>query len=141
MTETPEYEIWCGIKKRCSNPQTLAYKNYGGRGITICERWQDSFEAFFADMGPRPSPQHSIERKNNALGYSPNNCIWATATIQGRNKRTNRLLTLHGQTFCLQEWAERTGLSHNTILRRKLLGWSDEKALTTPVRIMHKRQI
>lgn len=85
--KTPEYEVWRAMKQRCLNPSQPYYPYYGGRGITICKRWLDSFENFIADMGPRPTSKHSIDRKNNNLGYSPDNCRWATASQQNANKR------------------------------------------------------
>lgn len=86
MRETPEYEVWCNMKKRCYNKRVRSFKHYGGRGITVCTEWRDSFEQFYADMGPRP-PGLMIERKDNSLGYSKDNCIWATDTEQSRNRR------------------------------------------------------
>lgn len=84
---TPEHRIWKGIINRCENPKTIHYKNYGGRGITICEKWRRSFQAFFNDMGERPSKAHTIERKNNSVGYRPGNCVWATRGVQNKNQR------------------------------------------------------
>jgi len=132
-SETTEYTIWVDMKQRCLNPKAPDYRNYGGRGITICPAWQDSFEAFLADMGVRPSPQHTLERVQNMDGYRADNCIWATATHQGRNRRTNHMLTLHGDTLCIKEWTEITGIHKATIASRKRAKWSDEEALTTPV--------
>jgi hypothetical protein len=81
------YVAWDSMKQRCLNPKNAAYKNYGARGITVCERWRGSFELFLADMGARPSPQHTIERLNNDRGYEPGNCCWATRSEQNRNQR------------------------------------------------------
>lgn len=107
MKKTPEYKIWLGIKQRCHNPNDAGYVNYGGRGIKVCDRWLESFEDFYADMGPRPSSKHSIGRKDNDAGYSPENCRWETVYQQARNTRSNRFISLEGQTLCLIEWAEK----------------------------------
>lgn len=101
---TPEYHVWAGMKRRCFNPHDAAYKNYGGRGITVCARWQHDFAAFLADMGPRPSMAHSIERQNNNGNYAPDNCVWATAQEQVANRRpqsvpSNVRLNLTGHCF------------------------------------------
>lgn len=85
----PEYYCWKGMNQRCSNPNSPQWKDYGGRGIEVCRGWRESFTDFLKDMGPRPSPLHSIERKNNSNGYYPDNCKWATRTEQNRNSRKN----------------------------------------------------
>ena len=127
------YWIWLGMRQRCSNPKNPNFKDYGDRGITVCERW-NRFENFVEDMG-EPPLKYTLERKNNSLGYFPENCEWETRKIQGRNKRNNRLLTFNGETLPLPEWAERTGLDGHTISHRIHRGkWSIERALTTPKR-------
>lgn len=83
----PEFNVWCKMRDRCQNPRSGDFKNYGGRGITVCARWRDDFAAFLSDMGPRPSAAHSIERKDNEAGYSPANCVWATKDVQAKNRR------------------------------------------------------
>jgi len=113
----PEYRIWSGIKRRCLNPKDAAYKNYGGRGIKICDRWINSFENFFNDLGERTSPEHSIDRINNDGNYELTNCRWATPLEQGRNKRNIRLITINDQTKCLTEWIEFLGLDKNKVSR------------------------
>lgn len=83
---TPEYGVWAKMRRRCSNPACEDWENYGGRGIDVCPQWED-FATFLSDMGPRPSPQHTIERVNNERGYSPDNCVWATRAVQNKNRR------------------------------------------------------
>jgi hypothetical protein len=86
----PEYNVWAKMRQRCENPNSKDYKNYGGRGIGVCEQWSD-FSIFYRDMGDRPSEAHTIERVDNDKGYSPDNCIWATRDVQARNKRPRKL--------------------------------------------------
>jgi hypothetical protein len=133
-THTVERVLWCAIKQRCHNPNNRAFRYYGERGIVMCESWRDSFDSFIADMGSRPSNGHSIDRIDNDGPYAPWNCRWATRTEQARNKRNNVILTHSGQSLGIVEWSVKTGISKATIYRRKKLGWSDEKALTTAVR-------
>lgn len=134
MSHTATYQVWCGMIKRCENPRSKGFSNYGGRGIKVCERWRNSFEAFLKDMGPRPSSRHSIDRINSDGDYEPGNCRWATAKQQARNLRTNRLLTCRGQSKTLAEWAEERRIHSSTITRRiDFCGWSEEEAILTPV--------
>lgn len=113
------------MRQRCENPNDQAFANYGGRGITVCERWK-AFENFAADMGERPA-KAELDRRNNDLGYSPDNCRWLTKSENQRNKRSNRLLTHNGKTACLSEWAEITGMSRSAISSRVLRGWPVEQ--------------
>lgn len=133
MHGTPEYIVWKRMRARCGNPATSEYGNYGGRGIRVCDSWHD-FAMFFSDMGLRPSAKHTIERVDNALGYSKENCRWATRTEQNRNSRRNHLLTFNGTTRCIAEWAHITGIRPHTLLLRLRRGWSTDRALTTPVK-------
>jgi len=131
-TETREHRIWQAMRSRCRNESASGYSNYGGRGITVCERW-DSFEAFLEDMGTCPA-DHSIERIDVNGNYEPSNCIWADRITQARNTRANRNLTLNGETKCLKEWADDLGMDQAS-LRERLDKWPLEKALTEPKRI------
>ncbi len=97
---TVEYDAWRSMRNRCLNPQYKYFKNYGGRGITVCARWS-KYENFLKDMGRRPSPKHSLERRDNSRGYSPSNCYWATSTEQNCNTRKTRRLTYRGETKAL----------------------------------------
>ena len=133
MSKSPEYSIWCLIKRRCTNPKDKCFATYSKRGI--CQEWLNSFEAFYKDMGPRPSPEHTIDRIDNDGPYSPNNCRWATKPEQARNKSSNVNLTYQGKTQCLTDWAKEMNMPKLTLYSRlKRSGWSVERALTTPVR-------
>lgn len=90
-SSTPEYRAWVAMRHRCTDENHADYPSYGGRGIRMCDRWLNSFEAFLADMGPRPTPEHSIDRRDNDSHYEPGNCRWATVEQQNRNKRNTRL--------------------------------------------------
>lgn len=131
--EIREYRIWQSMKARCKYENRRSWQDYGARGITVCERWSQSFQAFIDDMGYCPEGKHSIERIDNNLGYCPENCRWATTKEQAMNNRHNRLITHDGITMPLLRWAESTGLSRTTIQARiDYYGWSIERALTTP---------
>lgn len=128
----PEYHCWQSMVKRCSSPANIEFARYGDRGITVCERWK-SYVNFRMDMGPRPSPQHSIERRDNNAGYEPGNCYWATKSAQARNRRSSRMLVYSGRTMCVAAWAEEVGIK-STTLRERLdrYGWSVHDALSIP---------
>lgn len=129
------YEAWKGMIQRCTNPKNKAYHNYGGRGITVCNRWLHSFENFNEDKGKDWKPGLTIERKDNEGNYEPENVEWIPREQQQRNTRRNRLITCFGKTKCLAAWAEEYNIPYGTLLARiDRLGWSTEKALTTPVR-------
>ncbi len=125
-----EYSIWKDMKRRCSDKRRKSWKNYGGRDIRVCRRWAKSFEHFLADMGPRPSNAHSIDRIDNDGNYTPSNCRWATDLQQARNVRTNKRITYNGCTRCLTEWAEHIGIPPITFWTRYfLLGWTMERII------------
>lgn len=105
------YKIWCEIKIRCCNPNNHAYHNYGGRGIRVCDRWLHSFENFLADMGERPSTDHSIDRIDVNGNYCPENCRWATRKEQANNRRSNILVEYNGKTQTLKQWCDELGLN------------------------------
>lgn len=132
-TRMPEYGVWWQMISRCTDPTSEYYHRYGGRGIKVCKRWRASFRNFLADVGQRPTPQHTIERIKNGKGYFPGNVKWATRTEQARNRDTNVFLVFNGQRKTIAEWGEITGLGGKLIWQRiNDLGWSVEKALTTP---------
>jgi hypothetical protein len=123
----PEYWIWKEMRSRCSNPRHARYKDYGGRGISVCERWQRSFASFLEDMGRRPAPGLTLDREDNNGDYEPGNCRWATVAEQNRNQRRTRLYTLDGRTQCMAAWAREAGLGETTVRRRIAdRGWRRE---------------
>lgn len=126
----PEYVTWVNMRRRCYAKTSTKFSAYGGRGIRVCSRW-DSFENFLADMGPRPSPQHSLDRINNDGNYEPGNCRWATAHQQSRNTRTNRWLTFRGKRKTLGDWAQDIGITKAGLHRRLRVGIPLKKALAT----------
>lgn len=133
--QTDTYKVWAGIRTRCVNPNDTAYQNYGGRGITICERWKDSYENFLEDMGERPGKDYSIDRIDNEQGYSPENCKWATRKEQHRNTRRNVWIEFNGEKKVMADWADEYGIKRQTLKHRlAVLGWDIETALTTPSR-------
>lgn len=136
---TTEYRTWSNMIERCERPATNLFHRYGGRGIRVCERWRESFAAFLEDMGPRPSPDHQIDRIDNDGNYEPGNCRWVTRIQQSRNKSTNHIIEFRGRSMCLAEWAEVVGIPRGTLEARIYAGWSPERALTEPVHISARR--
>lgn len=113
-----EYNSWVQMRQRCNNPNDKKFRLYGGRGIKVCERWND-FANFLADMGPRPSPGHSIDRYPDNMGnYEPGNCRWATPMEQANNRPGNRLIAIDGETITIAEASRRTGIHKSTIRSR-----------------------
>lgn len=131
-----EYRIWRGLRQRCYAEYAPSFKHYGGRGITVCARWQgpEGYVHFLVDMGRRPGPEYSIERVKNSRGYSPSNCKWALAKEQGRNKRVNVRVRVGRQVKTIAEWAEIAGLKYHTLWSRlRRARWSGKEAISKPL--------
>lgn len=127
------YGIWASLKKRTQNGNNKNFKDYGGRGITVCEEWEADFRAFYEwAISNGYADNLTIDRTDNNKGYSPDNCRWITRKKQCNNKRNNSRITFRGQTKTLSEWADEAGIQRLTLLMRLRRGWSIEKALTTP---------
>jgi hypothetical protein len=122
------------MKNRCNNPNVEHYETYGGRGISVCKDWENSFLNFYIwSMNNGYNKNLTIDRIDVNGNYEPNNCRWVTNKEQARNTRRNRVLTYNNETHCISEWAEIKNIKPSTLLRRLDLGWSIEKALTTAV--------
>ncbi len=118
------------MRARCFDPNHSAFPYYGGRGVTVCEQWRDSFAAFLADLGPRPGPKHSLDRIDPEGNYEPANVRWLLKSLQNRNKRTNRILEIDGVKRCVAEWSEVSGVDGVRICRRiDELGWGVKDAV------------
>lgn len=127
-----EYSSWQMMIDRCTNKNSKSWNSYGGRGITVCDRWKD-FSKFYQDMGERPE-NHTLERIDNNLGYSLENCKWATVKEQNRNTRRTRLFEINGVTKCVTDWCDYFGINKRTVSNRINRGkWPVELAITTPV--------
>lgn len=131
------YKAWYHMKERCLNINSKKYKDYGGRGIIVCERWKSSFKNFLEDMGEVPEGLQ-LDRIDNNKGYYKENCRWTTSKEQNRNKRNNYLITHNKRTQCLMEWSEETIIPYDTLRNRFRLGWSIEEALITPIKKRRK---
>lgn len=131
---SPERISWYGAVRRCEYTRDRNYPYYGGRGIKVCDRWRvpGGFANFLADMGPRPSPRHSLDRIDYNGNYEPSNCRWTTARGQARNRRNNTLITIDGETLSLAEWGERAGISPKTIQSRIARGLTGRDLLAAP---------
>lgn len=139
-TETPEYRVWCMMKTRCTNPKRRDYQWYGAKGITLCDRWingdgeRGGFECFLSDMGERPTPAHTIERKDGKKNYEPDNCCWLLIDAQQRNKSSNLLIEYKRKKMCAAEVAREIGMNQHTFVQRIRTGWSINAAIHTPLR-------
>lgn len=130
LSNTHIYHAWQSMIARCCYESSPSYKDYGARGITICDKWRNSFETFYKDMGPRPTPHHTVERRENDKGYSKENCYWATKAEQANNRRSNILYEYCGEVKTLKQWCDILGLQYSGVYHRiKVLGWSFENAI------------
>lgn len=134
LTGTSEYVSWRRMRRYCYTPTDPGYAHYGARGIRMCDRWRESFENFLADMGPRPSPGHTIDRIDNDGDYTPENCRWATIEVQNRNKSSNVFLEHDGRRMTSAEWAREIGMTQTGLMDRIRRGMSVRDALTRPKR-------
>jgi len=134
--KTRLFRIWMGIKTRCYNPNVKEYKNYGGRGITMCDEWKNDFKSFHDwAIAKGYSELLTIDRIENNKDYYPENCKWSTDKDQTRNRRSSRFLELNGESKVMSEWAELYGLTDQCLFQRLKKGWSVEKAITTRLRL------
>jgi hypothetical protein len=133
-----EYKIWGAMLRRCYKATDRAFRNYGGRGITVCDRWRfgegglSAFECFIADMGDRPSTAHSMDRRDNDAGYAPENCYWATSSQQAATRRVNIMVDWKGERLPLKVICRREGLPYLRVMQRRYKGWPTMDALTAP---------
>ena len=130
LSRTPIHNVWMAMRRRCENPKSKYFKDYGARGIFVCARWQ-VFENFLEDMG-LPGPGMTLERKKNELGYSKENCEWATKTAQANNRRSSKIIEFNGKSQTQIQWERELGLRVGQIYDRLSKGWSIERALLTP---------
>lgn len=132
LSETPEYIAWACMIHRCHNPQNRRYASYGGRGITVCDRWRSSFLMFLRDVGKRPSEGMTLERVDNNGNYEPLNCRWASQQEQAYNRRDNRIVIIGGLARPISWWSKTAGIRGTTLSGRLKAGWSPERLLQPP---------
>jgi hypothetical protein len=132
LSTSSEYFIWYGMHARCSKPSLDHYKYYGGKGVKVCDRWND-FTVFYSDMGPRPSATHSLDRKNNDGHYEPGNVVWADKITQANNRRTNRIVDYRGASMTVAQAVRAAGsvVNKTTALHRLNKGWDATRAVET----------
>ena len=140
MYGTRVYKIWSGMKDRCTNPNCPEYHAYGGRGISVCEEWNDAATFILWAIGNGYRDHLSIDRIDNDKGYSPENCRWATRGVQANNKSNNRLITIDGVTRTAAQWEDLMGLRRNIVHNRLHRGWSPECAVLVPVGAVRTNQ-
>jgi hypothetical protein len=135
----PEYSTWNMMIQRCHNPNNKAFGRYGGKGVTVCDRWRfgdgevSGFQCFISDMSDRPTPGHSIDRCDNAKGYEPSNCRWATRVEQQNNTTANRWVEFEGQRMTLVQASKAAGIAYTAVRLRLGRGWDVQRALNTPI--------
>jgi hypothetical protein len=132
MHKSGTYNSWKGMLRRCFAPNDKRFKDYGGRGITVCDDWR-VFENFLADMGPRPDHSYSLDRKDVNGNYEPSNCRWVIRKVNDRNKRETIYIEFRGVRKPLIDWCELLGKPYDTVIQRIKTGWSHEEALSTPI--------
>ena len=136
MQNSPEYHTWSLMRQRCYNRNCLRYPSHGGRGIGVCASWRVSFSAFYADMGKKPTLEHTLDRINNDGNYEPGNCRWATPREQANNTRRNLWYEHNGEKRTLAEWSRISGIPYGALkCRLMMFHWPIDKALTQPVRV------
>ena len=139
LKHTRLYSIWCAMKARCSNPHTKSYRNYGGRGIAVCEEWNNDFMCFYNwAMSNGYEENLSIDRINVNGNYEPSNCRWVNMAVQQNNRSNNRILEYNGQKKTITEWAKYCGLSYRNLYYRLNNGYTIEEAIEKPKRKLHK---
>lgn len=136
--KSPTLSTYHSMLQRCKNPSSNSFKNYGAKGVTICDRWLD-FNNFLVDMGERPKDT-TIDRINNSKGYSPDNCRWATKKEQAINRKSTLLYTMQGETKCLKDWAREYGIRYLVVFKRIKRGWSLQDSLKTPYKLTKQNQ-
>lgn len=134
LKNTPEYTSWQLMKDRCYNKNNKTFEYYGGKGITVCDRWINNPQAFFDDMGKKPSKNHTIDRIDCNGNYSKENCRWATKSEQSRNRTDSKMLTIDGITKHLADWADYYNIQYKQVYKRVWRGMNPIQALTTPLR-------
>lgn len=132
MTETRLYAIWCTMKARCNRKSSHKYKNYGGRGIKVCDEWNDFMNFYEWSVNNGYAENLSIDRIDNDGNYEPSNCRWVTPKVQSNNTSRNCRITFDGETHTMKEWSEITGISYSALTRRKYRGWDVTRMLTIP---------
>jgi hypothetical protein len=132
---SPEYRRWMAMKERCYNPKSRLYKNYGGRGIKVCDKWINSFSSFYEDLGPRPTNKYILDRINNDGNYEPGNCRWTTRRESDRNKTTTKYYEFEGKKLLLEDWSKLLNIKLSTLRNRLHKGWTTEETFQSKTRI------